>query len=85
METARSCKKCGEYRLYRSRSKNIFEKIIKKILPLRTYRCHNCNWRGFLVKREERRNKNTGKFLAFYLLVVIIAIITAYMLRSTFQ
>ena len=39
------CPNCGEPS-YRSRSRNFRESFIKRVTPLRRYRCHKCGWRG---------------------------------------
>ncbi len=44
------CPSCGEYSLYRSHSRTMAEAIRKKLTSKRTYRCHKCNWRGWLPK-----------------------------------
>jgi len=44
-----TCPSCGTPdHVYRSRSRNIFERIAKASRILGLYRCHNCNWRGYL-------------------------------------
>lgn len=39
------CPNCGEI-TYRSHSRNFRESFIKRVSPLRFYRCHDCGWRG---------------------------------------
>jgi hypothetical protein len=47
------CPKCGETEnIERSHSRGPLEKILKKITPLRAYRCHSCNWRGWLIPQS---------------------------------
>ncbi len=44
----RKCPACGRSTLFRSHSKNLAERVRKKMTSRRIYRCHNCNWRGWL-------------------------------------
>lgn len=46
------CSRCGEYKLHKSRTRSQFEKYIKTLTYYRTYRCHSCNWRGWVSKRK---------------------------------
>lgn len=42
------CPECGELKdVQRSHSRGTVEKILKRVTPLRVYRCHVCNWRGW--------------------------------------
>ncbi|MBI5647266.1 MAG: hypothetical protein HY962_10075 [Ignavibacteriae bacterium] len=43
----RACPSCGEFRLFRSRPRNIWETLRRKLLGRRPYRCHKCGWRGW--------------------------------------
>lgn len=81
MQAPRPCPKCGEYNLYRSHSKNVVERSLKSLLPLKIYRCHNCSWRGWLNKKRASK-KATLKMLIFYGVVGILALIVALMLKG---
>jgi len=48
--TIKTCTKCGEPSLYRSRSRSLGETIKKKLTIKRPYRCHKCGWRGWLSR-----------------------------------
>lgn len=38
--------------MYRSHSRNAFERWMKIFSPtLALYRCHHCNWRGYMFRR----------------------------------
>lgn len=67
-----SCKSVGT--LHRSRSRNMFEQIVRRTSFFKTYRCKECGWRGFrstiiLTKRSVRS-------IVIYLILILI---TAYM------
>lgn len=81
MHAPRPCPRCGEYNLYRSHSKNFIERGIKSVLPVKTYRCHNCNWRGWMNKRRPKK-KATIKSLLFYTAVAAMAVIVAFLLKG---
>lgn len=43
-----ACPHCGKFgTLHRSRSRNIYEKLVKFFLPYKIYKCSECGWRGF--------------------------------------
>ncbi|NOY05507.1 MAG: transposase [Chlorobi bacterium] len=44
----RTCPACGSSSLFRSHSKNLTERVRKKLTSQRLYRCHSCEWRGWL-------------------------------------
>ena len=59
------CKKSGFLR--KSRSRSIFESIVKKITFFKVYRCRQCGWRGY-------RSTLVFSFESFKTLVIYIAI-----------
>lgn len=75
------CPKCGEFKLNRSRSRNIAEKSIKMIFPVKTYRCHACHWRGWLRNRKIGQTVSLRKTVLFYSAVILISLIVANILR----
>ena len=68
------CNKVGS--LHRSRSRNMFEQIIRHTTFLKTYRCKECGWRGF--RSTLVVTKKSIKALAIYFILIII---TAYLAR----
>ena len=83
MQIHKVCPKCGEFKLSRSRSKNIFEKGLKMILPIKTYRCKDCHWRGWISNRKIHQKVFSRKTLLFYSAVIVTALIVANLLRVT--
>ena len=81
MQIPKACPKCGQFRLNRSRSKNVFEKWLKMILPIKTYRCHGCHWRGWLSNRKIAQKASLRNTMLIYSAVIIIALIVANILR----
>ncbi|MFH1943075.1 MAG: hypothetical protein ABIL68_13310 [bacterium] len=82
MQAPRPCPKCGEYGLYRSHSKNIIEQTIKRTFPLKIYRCHACDWRGLLSKRRMSGKQSVIKSLAFYIVIILVAVIVSLILKG---
>ncbi len=68
------CKKTGT--LHRSRSRNMYEQIIRKIGFLKTYRCKECGWRG--VRSRLILTKKSLKSIVFYALIILA---TAFLAR----
>jgi len=78
------CPACNEIAtLRRSRSRNIFERILKKF-KYSSYVCRNCGWRGKLFSFKPAKN-----FLQILVMYIVIVIIVAYIinkfLMNTFQ
>jgi FlaA1/EpsC-like NDP-sugar epimerase len=43
------CPECGSSTLYRSRAKNLPERVRRKLSAQRLFRCTSCEWRGWLL------------------------------------
>lgn len=84
-QTVLPCPRCGEYRLYRSHTKNRVEALIKRLFPLNLYRCHACNWRGWISKRRLKRQQSLAQSFLLYLLVAFISIVVALLMKNMLQ
>ncbi len=82
MQASVPCPKCKKFQLYRSHSKNVFERAVKKLLPCKIYRCHECKWRGWIMKKHIHKKEMNKKELAYYIIVFLILIFTVFMLRN---
>ena len=74
-----SCKAMGT--LHRSRSKNMFEQILRRTTFLKTYRCKECGWRGFkstiiLTKRSIR------SIILYTLLILLTGYLAKYLITN---
>lgn len=49
----RNCPACGSQRVYRSRTRSAFERIRRQVTMKRPYRCHNCDWRGWVAEAAQ--------------------------------
>jgi|GEM_PF-1624205 len=47
-----ACPGCGEYYLFRSRTRSLSEFLRRKLTNKRPYRCQKCGWRGWIRKRH---------------------------------
>lgn len=81
MQAPIPCPSCGEYRMHQSRARNTTEKLMKRLLPYKVYRCHNCNWRGWIPKRKLKANVNALKTAFFYAGVILLALAVGYMMK----
>lgn len=77
------CPVCdNEGTLYRSHTKNIVERLIRSSSLYNIYRCHSCNWRGYLLTvslnikplthPSKRKIINYTFITGFCILIVII-------------
>lgn len=46
-----ACPACGSSRVFRSKTRNAFERSRRQFTAKRPYRCHACNWRGWAAER----------------------------------
>ncbi len=73
------CNKVGS--LHRSRSRNMFEQIIRHTTFLKTYRCKECGWRGFrstvVIKKKSVRS-----LASYFVLILITAFIARYLILN---
>ncbi len=51
-EHGQECPACGSTDIHRSHAKSPVEHVRKSISPKRPYRCHACNWRGWLLPMD---------------------------------
>ena len=41
------CPACGSKRVFRSKTRSVFERFRRQFTIKRPYRCHGCAWRGW--------------------------------------
>ena len=67
------CPKCGETEnIERSHSRGLFEKVLKRVTPLRAYRCHSCNWRGWLIPGGSHLSFRSYKAVALVFMIGLL-------------
>jgi hypothetical protein len=74
------CPEC-ENPLHRSHSRSLHEKLIRTFSRFKLYRCHKCDWRGWLAPGKKKDVVPTAKKLfpltltfAVALLITLLAI-----------
>lgn len=68
------CKTVGK--VNRSKTRNLRERIRLQVVPVyAVYRCHNCNWRGWM-KRSNATPLRMALVVGFYALIAL-SIVTA--------
>lgn len=67
------CKSVGT--LHRSRTRNMYEQIIRRMTIFKTYRCKECGWRGF--RSTVTLTKKSLRQLFIYLSIIVLTIILA--------
>ena len=84
-----TCPQCGANRVRRSRTKDYTERILKA-LGRKAYRCEECDWRGFVVRRYDTTNYYEENFWAYQwikhisvaLLALVAILAIVYLVRS---
>lgn len=74
-----TCKNMGK--LFKSHSKNIFERIINHTYVFGTYRCHNCGWRGIRL-RKGNLNFSFSSIVKTVLMFLVVYYIALYFIKN---
>jgi len=78
------CPNCGES-AFRSHSRNFRESFIKRVTPLKPYRCRDCGWRGYAapvkIKFAKIDHRAAFIWITGMLLAVAIGFVGAGMAR----
>lgn len=77
--TCPNCKNVGK--LHKSHSKNVFERIINHSYFWGTYRCHNCGWRGILL-RKSSLNFSLINIAKTALILIIVYYVVTYLIKN---
>jgi len=65
------CRNCGGTGVHRSRAKTPWEKRLRKYLPVRHWRCHDCQYRILLV--DWPRVREIALQIAFWIVAGVAA------------
>jgi hypothetical protein len=87
-----TCPRCLSPKLRRSRTKDYIERALKSV-GRKTYRCEECDWRGFVKRkngeiRYHEENDWTYKFVKVFssaALALIAILLIFYVMRSLIQ
>lgn len=76
MTSIRPCPNCKVIgKLHKSHPRNHYERFLSYMGIVGYYRCHNCGWRGILLKKKKFRLNPLGIFKTLFLLILIYYIV----------
>jgi hypothetical protein len=65
-------------KVHRSRTRNFWEDAARFVIPVYSvYRCHNCNWRGWLARGGSSSTKGRIVLGAYALVIVSLLVALA--------
>jgi predicted RNA-binding Zn-ribbon protein involved in translation (DUF1610 family) len=77
------CPQCG-FRAHRSRSHSFGERLIKVFSSYRTYRCHDCGWRGWLRRTPDgdpKNGPNAKAIVSIIVTLILTALLALYIVQ----
>ncbi len=82
MGSMHRCPSCGTVgRVNRSKLRNFKERLVSWLVPVyRVYRCHHCNWRGWLPRSGASRQTVRLIVGGYILVVVLVLAVAAFMI-----
>ena len=79
-----TCPTCGANRVRRSRTKDYAERILKT-LGRKAYRCEECDWRGFVVRRHDAASYYEENYWAYqWIKHISVALLTLVAIFAVF-
>ncbi|HJQ68491.1 MAG TPA: hypothetical protein VKA70_05950 [Blastocatellia bacterium] len=73
------CPDCGGH-IHRSHTRGFNERLVRSLTPYRTYRCHECGWRGWLTKSNSILRPQTRRALIQTGISLLATIILTFLL-----
>ena len=70
------CPRCGGL-THRSHTRGFGEKLVKTLTSHKTYRCYECDWRGWLGNGDQTKRRNTIRTIVSVLLTLLITTLLA--------
>jgi transposase-like protein len=70
------CPLCGGC-THRSHTRGFREKLVKGLTSHKTYRCHECGWRGWLPAGDSPNRRNTLRTIISVLITLLITTLLA--------
>ncbi len=71
------CPQCG-HPIHRSHARGFVEKLIRVATGYRVYRCHHCDWRGWILRKRIRDARRLLQTSIALLVVLALVLILAY-------
>lgn len=75
-----NCPKCGSEKIFRSRHRNRIESWRKSLGHKRTFRCHVCNWRGWLVSPDSPKQEEKSSKVVVFFVVAVLSLAAVWLL-----
>lgn len=76
------CPQCGS-RIHRSRTRGLSERVVKTLTPFRTYRCHDCGWRGWSGASDSLERRRAMQTVIGVLVTLLVTTLLAlYLVRN---
>lgn len=73
-----ACPDCGG-RIHRSHTRGLNEKLVKTFTPYRTFRCHECGWRGWLTKSDTLLKPETRRAIIQSVISLLATVILTFL------
>lgn len=70
------CPQCGG-RTHRSHTRGFGEKLVKALTSHKTYRCHECGWRGWLRTGDPAKRRHALRTIISVLVTLLITTLLA--------
>ena len=76
------CPQCGAH-THRSHTRGFREKLVKALTSHKTYRCHECGWRGWLRTGDPTKRRHTLRTIISVLVTLLITtLLTLYVVEK---
>lgn len=78
------CPRCDSNRVFRSHARSNRDHVLKRLLPIGLYRCHDCNWRRARLEGGQKAIALHALSVAGYFgSVCLILFVFAFLLTAT--
>jgi hypothetical protein len=78
------CPRCDSNRVFRSQARSHRDRVLKSLLPIGLYRCHDCNWRRARFEGGPKAIALRALSLAGYFGgVCLVIVVVAFLLTAT--
>jgi hypothetical protein len=76
------CPQCGAL-THRSHTRGFGEKLVKALTSHKTYRCHECGWRGWLRASDPaKRRRRMWTIISVLVTLVITTLLALYVVEK---
>src|SRR5215471_20550731 len=75
------CPRCGE-NTHRSHTRGFREKLVKRLTLHKTYRCHECGWRGWLKPTTSNNRHVVRTIISLIVTLVLTTLLAVYVVEK---